>query len=174
MKRIYIIISFLLFIFLINCRNDSDNQTAVNQIFGNYKLLKVTVSEPVDYNADGIFETDVTNYFSCTPKLIINNDGTMKYPSININIANYSMEMGTGYMISYETPECESPIYNATYEIFENYISVSTEWGDNLTFNKKDKNIFYSNFNSAYLVCPDNSGHKILKRVNLEFQYIKY
>ena len=32
----------------------------------------------------------------------------MKYPSININIENYIMEMGTGYMIKYETAECES------------------------------------------------------------------
>ena len=166
------IFSFLLLFLLINCRSDSD-QTTINQISGNYKLLRVTVSEPVDYNADGIFETDVTNYFSCAPKLIISNDGTMKYPSININIANYSMEMGTGYMISYETPECESPIYNAIFKNFENNISVYTEWGDNLTFYKKDSNILYSNFNSANLVIEDSSGHKILKRVSLEFQYIK-
>ena len=33
----------------------------------------------------------------------INKEGTMKYPSININIENYIMEMGTGYMIKYET-----------------------------------------------------------------------
>ena len=83
------------------------------------------------------------------------------------------MEMGTGYMIKYETAECESPIYNATYIDYDEYVLIDTEWGDKLTFYKKDSNILYSKFNYANLVVQDNSGHKILKRVNLEFQYIK-
>ena len=163
---------FLLLAFLVSCRNDAE-QKNVNQITGNYRLLKINVSEPVDYNADGIFETDITKYFICSPTLTINKEGTMKYPSININIENYIMEMGTGYMIKYETAECESPIYNATYIDNDEYVLIDTEWGDKLTFYKKDSNILYSKFNYANLVVQDNSGHKILKRVNLEFQYIK-
>lgn len=172
MKIIKLLKYSLLLTFLVNCRNDSE-QANINNISGNYTLLKVSASEPVDYNADGILETDITKYFYCNPSLKINKDGTMKYPSITINIPNYSMEMETGYMISYETPECQSPIYNAIFKNFENNILVSTEWGDHLTFYKKGSNILYSNFNSANLVIKDISGHKILKSVSLEFQYIK-
>ena len=65
--------------FLVSCRNDAGAKN-VNQITGNYRLFKINVSEPADYNADGIFETDITKHFICSPTLTINKEGTMKIP----------------------------------------------------------------------------------------------
>ena len=46
-------------------------------------------------------------YFICSPTLTINKEGTMKYPSININIENYIIFQMGNDMIKYETAECE-------------------------------------------------------------------
>lgn len=173
MKRFLKVTFWILSIFLIfnGCSRDSDKEEEVF-LEGKYKVLKVTSEIPVDYNADGVFETDLTPYFTCNPSLTFQKNGTLTYPSINISIRNYSVELYTGYLVEYETPFCEAPQYSATYTMSSDLISMSTEWGDQLTFQLRN-GILISNFNFSYLAVDAGNGRKMLKRVSLEFQYSK-
>ncbi len=153
------------------CSRDSDKEEEVF-LEGKYKVLKVTSEIPVDYNADGIFETDLTPYFTCNPSLNFQKNGTLTYPSINISIRSYAVELYTNYLIEYETPVCEAPQYSAIYTMSSDLISMSTEWGDQLTFQLRN-GILISNFNDSYLAVDAGNGRKMLKRVELEFQYSK-
>ncbi len=172
MKNILKITIFILGISLIfsSCNNDREEES--NFLEGRYRFMKVTSNIPVDYNADGIFETDLTEYFKCRPALTFQKNGKMTYPSINVVIQNITIALGSGYVLEYEIPACETPEYNATYSVSQDKINVSTEWGDNHTYQLKN-GIIVSNFNQANLVVDDGNGNKILERVNLEFQYSK-
>ena len=64
-----------------------DQEEQVTFLEGQYKVLKVTSEIPVDYNADGVFETDLTPYFTCNPSLTFQKNGTLSYPSINISFS---------------------------------------------------------------------------------------
>ncbi len=157
-------------LFLISCNKDRDDETPFLE--GKYRFVKVTSEIPVDYNADGIFETDLTEYFSCKPSLTFQKDGTMKYPSINVVIENITIALGSGNVLEYELAACATPEYNATYSLSGNAINCSTEWGDQLTY-QIENNTITSHFNQADLVVQDENGNKILKRVPLTFQFSK-
>ncbi|GEM_PF-2627736 len=173
MKRFLKVTFWILSIFLIfsGCSRDSDKEEEVF-LEGKYKVLKVTSEIPVDYNADGVFETDLTPYFTCNPSFTFQKNGTLTYPSVNISIRNYSVELYTGYLVEYETPFCEAPQYSATYTMSSDLISMFTEWGDQLKLQLKN-GIIISNFNQADLAVDAGKGRKILKNVKLEFQYSK-
>ena len=170
LKSTFCILSICLI--FIGCSRDSDKEEEVPFLEGKYKVLKVTSEIPVDYNADGVFETDLTPYFTCNPSLTFQKNGTLSYPSINISISNLSFELYTGYLIEYETPVCETPQYSATYTMSSDLITMSTEWGDLLTLQLRN-GILISNFNYADLAVDAGNDRKILKRVQLEFQYSK-
>ncbi len=156
-------------LFFNSCKSDRDDDNKALE--GRYKFLKVTSDTPVDYNADGTFETDLTSYFKCRPALTFQKNGAMTYSSININIENYTVTFD-GEVLAYETPACEAPEYKAKYSVSSDKIITDTEWGDKLTYQIKD-DIIISNFNNAQLVIDGGNGKKIFKRVNLEFQYSK-
>ena len=100
MKRFLKVTFCILSIFLIfsGCSRDNDKEEEVF-LEGKYKVLKVTSEIPVDYNADGVFETDLTPYFTCNPSFNFQKNGTLTYPSVNISIRNYSVELYTGYLV---------------------------------------------------------------------------
>ena len=173
MKRFLKVTFCILSIFLIfsGCSRDNDKEEEVF-LEGKYKVLKVTSEIPVDYNADGVFETDLTPYFTCNPSLTFQKNGTLTYPSINISIRSYAVELYTNYLVEYETPFCEAPQYSATYTMSSDLISMFTEWGDQLKLQLKN-GIIISNFNQADLAVDAGNGRKTLKNVKLEFQYSK-
>lgn len=170
LKSTFCILSICLI--FIGCSREIDQEKEDVFLEGKYKVLKVTSEIPVDYNADGVFETDLTPYFTCNPSLTFQKNGTLSYPSIYINIQNYSVELYTGYLVEYETPFCETPQYSATYTLSSGLITMSTEWGDLLTLQLRN-GILISNFNYADLAVDAGNGRKTLKRVQLEFQYSK-
>lgn len=79
-KMKFLISSIVVFSVLFSCSNEDDvNNTeelpTYSEIAGNYRLVSLTSNYPIDYNADGSYETNLLGYVSCNSSIKILEEG---------------------------------------------------------------------------------------------------
>jgi hypothetical protein len=156
---------------LISC--SSDNSNPYNDIAGNYTLKSVTTDVAVDYNADGIFENDITPYISCSSNLNIMGNGEVAWIGMSLQHSSCSIELNTGNIVDYSSCNCNTAASNYTGSITENnnqHIMILSMFNQNVELVKSGNKLILKD--NSTLVVKENNVLK-LKSITINYGYQK-
>jgi hypothetical protein len=164
-------IALIMLALILSC--SADNSNPYNDIAGNYTLKSVTTNEAVDYNADGIFENNITSYITCLSNLNIMGNGEVSWIDMTLEHSSWSMEVNTGNITDYSPCNCNTQASNYTGSITENnnqHIMILSMFNQNVEL-VKSGNMLILKDNST-LVVKENNVLK-LKSITVNYTYQK-